>query len=222
VQGCRDRRHLHQQHQCGTLGTTEPIWRDIAMKAEGRYFRVEQSGGAILAATPFDVKLADLAKDLDATRIFYGAQEVVARQAERAKNAEAIYANASVAAQAQRCAFNNSSAGGWNLSGGAKDLVDDCLNSRVKLAEIKETELPDELKKLSVSEREKFVNERVATREEIQEQITELSAKRQSHLAEQMRKAMADGKSNLDLPIYDCVNAQAAKRGIAYTTGPSL
>ena len=29
-------------------------------------------------------------------------------------------------------------------------------------------------------------------------------------------------KSNLDLPIYDCVKAQAGKRGIAYTAGPSL
>jgi hypothetical protein len=208
--------------QCGTQSDTEPVWREIAMKAEGRFFRVEQSGGAILAATPFDVKLADLAKDLDATRIFYGAKEVVAKQAERAKNAEAIYASASVAAQAQRCGFNASSAGCWNLSGGAKELVDDCINNRVKLAEIKETELPDKLKKLSASEREKFLNERVAKRKEIQQQITELSARRQSHLAEQMKKTMADGKSNLDLPIYDCVKAQAAKRGIAYTAGPSL
>jgi len=208
--------------QCGTLSATEPIWRDIAMKAEGRYFRVEQSGGAILAATPFDVKLADLAKDLDGTRIFYGAKEMVAKQAERAKNAEAIYSSASVAAQAQRCAFNGSSAGCWNFSGGAKELVDDCINSRVKLAEMKETELPEELKKLSASEREKFLHERVTKRKEIQRQITELSAKRQSHLAEQMKKAMADGKSNLDLPIYDCVKAQAAKRGITYTAGPSL
>ncbi|MCI0536960.1 MAG: VWA domain-containing protein [Verrucomicrobiales bacterium] len=208
--------------QCGTQSDTEPVWRDIAMKAEGRYFRVEQSGGAILAATPFDVKLAGLAKDLDATRLFYGAPGVAAKQAERAKNAEAIYASASVAAQAQRCAFNGSSAGSWNLSGGVKELVDDCLNNRVKLAEIKETELPDELKKLSAGERKKFVNERVAKRKEIQQQVTELSAKRQSHLAEQMKKAMADGKSNLDLPIYDCVKAQAAKRGITYSAGPSL
>lgn len=208
--------------QCGTLSATEPVWREIAMKAEGRYFRVEQSGGAILAATPFDVKLADLAKDLDATRIFYGAKEVVAKHAERATNAAAIYASASVAAQAQRCAFNGSSAGSWNLSGGAKELVDDCINSRVKLTEIKEAELPDEFKKLSPTEREKFLNERVAKRKEIQQQITELSAKRQSHLAEQMKKAMAAGKSNLDLPIYDCVKAQAAKRGITYTAGPSL
>ena len=208
--------------QCGTQSDTEPVWRDIAMKAEGRYFRVEQSGGAILAATPFDAKLADLAKDLDATRIFYGAKEVVAKQAERAKNAETIYACASVAAQAQRCAFNSSSAGYWNLAGGARELVDDCINNRVKLAQIEETELPDELKKLSPSEREKILNERVARRKEIQQQITELSARRQSHLAEEMKKAMAEGKSNLDLPLYDCVKAQAAKRGIAYTAGPSL
>jgi Skp family chaperone for outer membrane proteins len=92
----------------------------------------------------------------------------------------------------------------------------------VKLAEIKETELPDELKKLSATEREKFVNERAAKRKELQQQIADLSAKRQTHLAEQMKKAVDAGKSNLDLPIYDCVKGQAAKRGITYTAGPSL
>jgi len=208
--------------QCGTEGDTEPIWREIAMKAEGRYFRVEQSGGAILAATPFDTKLADLAKDLDATRVFYGAHEEIAKQAVRRTNAAAIYASASSAALAQRCVFNGSSAGTWNLNGGAKELVDDCANSRVKLAEIKETELPDELKKLSVADREKFVNERAARRTEIQQQITELSAKRQAHLAEQLKKATENGKSNLDLPIYDCVKAQAGKKGIHYAGGPAL
>jgi len=208
--------------QCGAIGDTEPIWREVAMKAEGRYFRVEQSGGAILAATPFDTKLAELAKDLDATRVFYGAKEEVAKQAERTKNADAIYASAPVAAQAQRCVFNGSSAGVWNFSGGARELVDDCASSRVKLSEIKEAELPDELKKVPAAERQTFVNERAEKRKQIQQQITELSAKRQAHLAEEMKKATASGKSNLDLPIYECVKAQAGKRGIHYTGGPSL
>jgi Mg-chelatase subunit ChlD len=208
--------------QCGAEGGTEPIWREIAMKAEGRYFRVEQSGGAILAATPFDTKLADLAKDLDSTRVFYGAKAEVAKQTERSKNADAIYASAPVAAQAQRCVFNGSSAGTWNFSGGAKELVDDCASSRVKLSEIKEAELPDELRKVPAVERQKFVNERLEKRKQIQQQITELSAKRQAHLAEQMKKATESGKSNLDLPIYECVKAQAAKKGISYAGGPAL
>lgn len=208
--------------QCGIMGGTEPVWREIALKAEGRFFRVEQSGGAILAATPFDPKLAELAKELDATRIFYGSGDALTKLTERNKNAVAIYAGVSIASQAQRCVFNNGVAGAWNLFGGARELVDDCQNGRVKLAEVKEGELPEELKKLSPAEREKLVQSRVARRQEVQAQINELSAKRQAHLAEEMKKAAQEGRSNLDLPIYECVKSQAARKGIAYTGGPAL
>jgi len=62
--------------QCGQHKRTQPIWGDIAKRSEGNYFRVEQSGSAILASTPFDTELAELSRELDDTRIFYGQAKV--------------------------------------------------------------------------------------------------------------------------------------------------
>jgi Tfp pilus assembly protein PilV len=208
--------------QCGTMGGTEPVWRDIAVKAEGQYFRVEQSGGAILAATPFDPRLAELSRELDKTRLFYGSVEEQAKQQVRARNAEAIYSSASVSALAQRCAFNGSAAGEWNVNGATRELVDDCVNKRVELAKVKEGDLPEELKKLAPKERESYVAAQGEKRKQIQAEITTLSAKRQTHLEEELKKTRAKGESNLDVPIFECVKAQAAKRGIRYEGGPAL
>jgi uncharacterized protein YegL len=208
--------------ECGNAADTEQIWRDIASKAEGRFFRVEQSGGVILAGTPFDADLAKLAKDLDGTRIFYGEAETLKRAEARARTADAVYAGASVAAQAQRAAFNGREAGLRNFLGGGKELVDDVANGRVQTANIKEAELPEDLRKLKPAEREELVKKRQAERQAIQKQIDELAAKRQAHLVSELEDAQQKGQSNLDQPIYETIKAQAGKKGIQYQGGPAL
>lgn len=55
--------------QCGAMAETTPVWRRIARLAEGRYFQVEQSGGAVLYDTPYDERIAGLSAKLDGARI---------------------------------------------------------------------------------------------------------------------------------------------------------
>jgi hypothetical protein len=208
--------------QCGAQPETERVWRDIAMKAEGRYFRVEQSGGAILAGTPFDADLARLARELDGTRVFYGEAQSLARAREKTRTADAVYEGATVVAQAQRAVFNTSAAGARNFTGDAKELVNDLGHNRAKLSEIKEAELPEELRKLQPAEREAFVKAKQAQRQAIQKQIDELAAKRQAHLVEEMKKVQQKGQSGLDLPLYETIKAQAGRKGIHYEGGPAL
>jgi len=206
--------------QCGTHGQTEPIWRDIAEKAEGRYFRVEQSGGAILASTPFDAKLAELSKKLDATRVYYGSREVLAKQDRRDRVAGAIYEKASVSALARRAAFNAAEAGSTNLFG-RQELLSDLKTGRLKLAQVKEAELPPEMRKMSAADREKLVKAKLADRARIQAQIKDLAARRQKHIEEHVRKTRRGGKRSLDAAIYDSIKEQAAERGIEYKGGPA-
>lgn len=79
--------------QCGGHGSTTPIWEEIAALAGGAFFRVGQSGSAVLTSTPYDEKLACLARELDATRVFYGDASVRAAQEERKTVAEGIYSS---------------------------------------------------------------------------------------------------------------------------------
>ena len=199
--------------QCGSNGGTEPVWRDIAKRAEGNYFRVEQSGGAILPTTPFDKKLAELAKDLDTTRVYYGTQKEIKTRLKKDEVAKEIYSKASVESQARRSVFNGSAAGAWNFAGN-NELINDIVNGKVKLDKIKKEKLPENLQKMSAKEQKEFCEAKLKKRQDIQKQIHALDAKRQKHLEDLVAKTKEDPK--LDNGIFKSIQGQAAKKGIKY------
>jgi len=205
--------------QCGSHRATEPIWSDIADKAEGRYFRVEQSGGAILASTPFDKELAELSKELEGTRVYYGGAEALAGFKEREEVAAKIHAGAPVSARARRATFLATEAGESSFVG-KQELVRDAAEGRVKVAEVDKEELPEAMQKMSAAERKKFIAEKLAKRKKTQAQIKGLSAKRQKYIEEQVRKSGLKGKQSLDFVIFNCIKEQAGKKGIEYKGGP--
>ena len=201
--------------QCGTHGTTTPIWSEIARKAEGQFFRVEQSGGVILASTPYDKDLAELAKELDKTRVYFGSAQIRAEQKKREGLGKAIYAKGSVEANARRAVFNGSAAG-WRNFAGRQELCQALADGRVKLDALKDEELPDELKKMSAKDRKAYVEKQIAERKRVQAKITDLAAKRQKHIEEQIKKTKLDAKKSLDHGIFGAVKEQAGKKGIKY------
>ena len=206
--------------QCGTRTTTTPIWTDIAKRAEGQYFRVEQSGGAILAATPFDAKLTELSKKLEATRVYYGSAEVRGQAKKRAGLAKVFYAKSAPSATATRAVFNAGEAGRHNFAG-KDELVQAVADKRVKLEDLKDDELPGDLRKMKPEERKKFVEQQLATRAKLQKEIQALSEKRQAHIKAQLAKSKLKPKASLDHKLYDAIKGQAGKKGIEYKSGPS-
>ena len=206
--------------QCGKHGATIPIWQQIALKAEGRYFRVEQSGSAILASTPFDADLAKLGKELNGTRFFYGTKEERRRLEKNLTVADEIDSGASTAAKARRADFLAKPAGEATLSGW-QELVGDVARDAVDLDDLKTDRLPEVMQKMSPEDREKFVKENIAKRKRIQAQINELAARRQTHIKEQIKKRADKGTTSLSGRLYEAVKDQAGKKGIAYTDGPS-
>jgi hypothetical protein len=203
--------------QCGGEVSTTPVWQEIARLAEGRYFRVEQSGGAVLAETPFDKQLADLSRELDATRLYYGRQEVRARQQAKLAAEDRMYAAAPAAPVAARAEFNASAAGKANFLG-EQELVADVAADKVELGKVKDDELPEALKKLSPAEREAKVKELAARRAALETRIAEVSKQRQTFLAEQAAAQAKEGKGALDQALFDSLRDQAAKKAIHYDT----
>jgi len=206
--------------QCGNHGDTQPIWSDIADRAEGRYFRVEQSGGAILAATPFDAELAELSKEFEGTRVYYGDADALEEARERKEVAGRISAEAPAAAKASRAVFGTSAAG--DRAASKHDLVAEVAAGAVKLEDVKAEELPEEIRKMSPEERNKYLKEQQAKREKVQARIKELADKRQALIEEQIRKSELKGKQSLDFAIFECIQKQAAKKGIIYEGGPAF
>ncbi|MBN1899879.1 hypothetical protein JW926_00970 [Candidatus Sumerlaeota bacterium] len=72
---------------------------------------MEQSGSAILAATPFDDELESLSREMDKTRIYYGDEKAMLHQEMRKAKAEGIYKAAPASAKASRAMYLASDAG---------------------------------------------------------------------------------------------------------------
>jgi hypothetical protein len=205
--------------QCGEDPSTALVWQEIAGRAEGRYFQVEQGGSAVAAATPYDAELARLSQELEKTRLAYGTATEQAQQVEKFSLSTKIQATAPVSARASRAELNAKAAGARNLLG-EKELVKDVSEGRVDLDALKEDELPAALKPLPKSERAKVILEHNEKRREVQGKIQALSERRQAYIAEEVRKTKAAPKS-LDHKLYSAIKEQAAKKSIIYYKGPA-
>ncbi|MCP5154868.1 MAG: VWA domain-containing protein [Ectothiorhodospiraceae bacterium] len=200
--------------QCGQLGTTTAAWRQIARLGEGEYLSVDQDGGAVAIATPFDAELASLSKTLDATRLFYGDAAKRERQQRKVEATAKLHLGASHAARARRAEYlaTESAAEGLAADG---DLAEALRAGRVDLVALPASELPPALQAVAPEAREEVVARTVEQRDALRAQIRDLARQRAEYV---QRKVAESGgaASSLDQKLYDAVRGQAAKAGIVY------
>lgn len=200
--------------QCGRYQGTVVPWTRIASLGHGQYFEVDQAGSAIAIATPYDARLAELAAELDGTRLYYGDHEAREKQAQKLAATEKLHAAASVAAQARRAKFNAAPSGSASFLGKG-ELVDDVSSGRVDLADIEDEKLPEPVRALAPEQRAALVRDNAERRAELKSQIKELAAERDSFLRDKV-EASGDADASLDHQIYDAIKEQAEAAGIRY------
>jgi Mg-chelatase subunit ChlD len=199
--------------QCGNDPDCEKYWKDICKKAEGRYVRIDQNGGPIVAvATPYDADLVKINTELAKTTVVFG-------DAKKQKLAEAKKESAAklpVPAAADRAACV--SKGGITAS---YDLLDNVKAKKVKLEDLKDEQLPPELKKLTLKERREYLDKLDKRRGELNKEAVELDKKRtdfiNKKLAEDKKGKAGDSFDNQVLLI---LQHQAARSNIQYGTPP--
>jgi uncharacterized protein YegL len=206
--------------QCGTMHETIAPWQHIAALGRGRYFTVEQAGSAVAIETPFDAKIATLAAQLDATRLYYGSAEERAAMAAKVDATERLRESASIAAQARRGAFNSTASGAANAIG-EHELVSDVASGRVPLAAVAPASLPPELVGLSREEQSAVLAQTAKKREDLQQKIAALAEERDAFIADKVAEA-GGAAGSLDQQIYDAVREQAAPAGLRYEGGPKF
>jgi Mg-chelatase subunit ChlD len=206
--------------QCGSMSDTVAPWQHIAALGRGRYFTVEQAGGAVAIETPFDARIATLAAELDGTRLFYGTTEQRAAMAAKVEATTRLNEEASVAARARRGAFNVSSAGEANLLG-ERELVDDVASGRVDLAAVPAAQLPASIAALPPEAQGEVLAQTAHKREELKREIAALAAQRDAYIEAQV-DAAGGADASLDQQIYDAVRQQATALGLTYDSGPKF
>ena len=130
-----------------------------------------------------------------------------------------MHAGLSFASRARRAEFNATVGGRINLLG-SNELVAAVADGSVDLDELEEDALPEALKPMAPAEQEAYVAELSEKREDLQQQIRDLSADRSGYIAKKVDEA-GGMKGSLDQKLYDAVKEQAEEAGLEYKDGPA-
>lgn len=195
---------------CGDQGTgISTKWQDGAALADGKYMFIDQNRAVVHFEAPQDKEIARLGVELNKTYVAYGQAggQSAARQSAQDANAYALAPQGAAVNRALTKASSSYRNESW-------DLVDALRESKVELAQVKDADLPEELKKLAPEQRKTFLDGKAKERAEIQSKINTLNTARSKYVAEQ-RKAQA-GTNTLDSVMVTTIREQAQKRNFKF------
>ena len=193
--------------RCGQDGTAGTQFTEVARLADGRFDSIDQSGGVLAIATPYDADLAKLNAELMDTTLYAGRREAMAAGESRKAEAKAM----APAAAADRVSYASKAGGGAGTRGDSFGAVD-LAAAPERAAAMKDEELPVAMRKMSKEERVEFAKKQQAQRQQIEGRIVELAKKRDAFVA----KEVAGKKDSFDSRVFESVKTSAAKAGVAY------
>ena len=191
--------------QCGDYHETTPFWRNIARLGEGEYAAIAQEGGMSFIETPYDEELSRMNMLLEETVIPYGSAEERKSYAKRRDKVSAMAPSMA----AERAAYKSAGA-----DMGTYDLIDALSEGSVELEDLKEAELPSEMRGMTQKEKENYVKQVEKKRRVLMEQIAELSGKRSSYIAQKIAETGAE--DSFDEVVQRVIEEQASDKGIRY------
>lgn len=193
--------------QCGGMSTTRDVWQEICKKSEGEYVQIDQRGATVIVATPYDKELRELNGKLTDSVIVFGGEEKRRRDLRKADDAKKLAAPAA----AERAAA--SAKGGKAAS---FDLLEAVKRKEVRLDELKDSDLPEKIRKMKPEERKQYLKKVSKDREVINKQILELDKKRSEHIKKELAKNKLNTKNAFDGKVLEMLRKQAKKHNIKY------
>ncbi len=168
---------------CGGDPNMIEAFTRIARLGEGKLLPVPQDGGMAAVATPYDSELAMLSGKLETTSLAFGGGAARAMAKSEGSLAASVRGMASAPAAAERAVFKSRE--GFAES----DLAQAVADKKVALKDVKEEDLPDELKNLSAAERQRKLDETIAQRGALQAKLAAVEKRREAYLAKRAGRA---------------------------------
>ncbi|MHC4742403.1 MAG: vWA domain-containing protein [Planctomycetota bacterium] len=196
---------------CGSQSAgLEGKWKDGAVISDGKYLNIDQNRQIVHIAAPQDKEIQELSVKLNETYLAYGAlgRDNYARQRVQDRNAASLSAEASI----QRSLAKSSA----NYMNEHWDLVDALAKDADKLEELKEEQLPENMRKMTEKERKEYVQTKAKERAEIQKKIQTLNEQRKKYVAVELKKQQAAGGKTLGSAVIQAVREQAEKKNFKF------
>jgi hypothetical protein len=197
--------------QAGNARDTERVWREIAQMGHGDYIPIPQDGGhVVIIETPYDRDIIELQGRINRTVIPYGPRQ----QRERVQERSEQYGQAPAAVASEMAGYMSKyRAGQANTDAitGGGDLLGDVKAGRKPLSSVKDEELPDDLRRMSPTERQAHIDRQASERDTLNGRMTDLVNKRDAYVAEQRKKAPARTADSFDRAVEKTLRAQIAR-----------
>ncbi|MFZ2277619.1 MAG: vWA domain-containing protein [Prosthecobacter sp.] len=184
-------------------------WNQGALLADGKYLVIDQNQAIVHIEAPQDKEIVKLNEQLNSTYINYGSAAPAAKARQIAQDSNAA-ANAQSGAEVQRV-ITKVGKSYFNISW---DLVDACQQKDFDITKVKEADLPEEMKKMTVEERKAYLDKKIAERAEIQKQVLALNKEREAYVATKRKES--NKNDTLDTAMTKALRSQAEKKGIAW------
>ncbi|MCF7785398.1 MAG: VWA domain-containing protein [Prosthecobacter sp.] len=184
-------------------------WNQGALLADGKYLVIDQNQAIVHIEAPQDKEIVKLNEELNKTYVSYGKDAPMAKARQVAQDGNAA-AKAESGAQVQRIISKASA----NYCNTGWDLVDACKEKDFDITKVKEADLPEEMRKMSVEERKAYLEKKIAERAEIQKQVLALNKDREAYVATQRKESAKT--DTLDAAMTKALRSQAEKKGIAW------
>jgi Mg-chelatase subunit ChlD len=198
--------------QCGDIAQTTPFWQEVAKSAGGEYVQIDQNGAMRIMSTPVDGDLARISNELSRTVVPYGD---AAKQAE--VNSKMALAGRASADRVLYLNVDRAEFGAKVVVTGEGELIWDVVNHKVKLEDIKESDLPVQMKSMTPDQRQTFITEQFEKRKQLQIQVDQLATQRDNYIKGELQKLAAQGNlDSFDAKVAAMIQAQASRAGIKY------
>lgn len=175
-------------------------WKSGADLGGGKYFSIDQNAAVMVIEAPQDAELAQLNDELNATYVAYGpaGHEKKKEQEKQDSNAEEL-SNSSKIERTISKASDKYNSSGW-------DIVDGVKGGNVDLKNMKDDQLPSEMKGMNETQRKEYVDKMSKKRAKIQERIQKLSEERRVYI-EKKQKEMSNDET-LDSAVIKTIREQ--------------
>jgi len=183
-------------------------WKDGARLAEGKYMNIDQSRVVHIEA-PQDKKLAELGQKLGKLAVPFGRYGAERLKAQKAVEKEVTKAGAPVAAERALAKARAADTSGW-------DLVDAVRKGKVKLEGMKDEDLPEKMRKMTLEQRKAYIQKLIKEREEIEKEIEKLSRERKEYIQKKMKELEKEGAATLGAAMIKALREQAKKKGFVF------
>ena len=197
------------------LASAEPQWQELSAMTDGTYARIDINGGAVAVSTPYDDQILKKNEALNGTYLPFGVKgkQKYADMETQDKNAQS--AGSAAAPKEAMVARAEAKSGDFYLTS-TWDLVEAIKDPSFKLEDVKDEDLPKELRGKSIKEKKESIQKAAKERDSIKKEISTLSKEREQYVQDELKKQNLDDSKGLDAVMKKSIREKAAKANIKF------